>query len=505
MWKLNSGAILTVTLLLVSFAMYAQDYPELALQFGRTKPGGSARIQGMGGAQTALGGDYSSALSNPAGLGIYNRSEFAITPGFTAANADAIYSGQKSDDSRSVLNLSGLALVINSPKENRGFLGGSFAITMSRTNDFNNAILYRGTGTSSIAHHFVDRALGHFTDEFDVDGYYYNDLLGLAYHNYLIGPQSILDPPGFDDEYFTDVPIDPFQRENIETKGASNQWSISYGGNFEDKFFFGAGLGITTLRYSTSRMYTEAFDDQIFNGLTIEENLQTRGSGVNLSLGMIGRPVDFLQIGVSYVTPTLYGLTETYDASLSSSWNGFDYYGDGSTILNEESAYTDENIFEYGLTVPSRFNAGLALISRFGLLTGDIELTNPGRLKYESSMDPSISETNDQIKAVFRQVLNLRIGAEYRHNIFRARAGYGLQGNTVREQLNQNNKIQSFSIGGGIRMKNFYADLAIVHSRGKQLYSPYTFNVYDFENPVVNITNKLTSAVLTIGFTFADY
>ena len=40
---------------------------------------GTARYVGMGGAMTAIGGDPSAVIDNPAGLGLYRRSEIALT------------------------------------------------------------------------------------------------------------------------------------------------------------------------------------------------------------------------------------------------------------------------------------------------------------------------------------------------------------------------------------------------------------------------------------------
>jgi hypothetical protein len=72
--------------MLISSEMQAQTYTETALLFSRIRAGGSARIQSMGGAQVSLGGDYSSASSNPAGLGFFNRSEFTVTPAINFSN-----------------------------------------------------------------------------------------------------------------------------------------------------------------------------------------------------------------------------------------------------------------------------------------------------------------------------------------------------------------------------------------------------------------------------------
>ena len=79
--KKIQGLLLAATLMLTAGSVMGQTYSESALTFSRTLPAGSARILGMGGAQISLGGDYSSAYSNPAGLGMYNRSEFTISPG----------------------------------------------------------------------------------------------------------------------------------------------------------------------------------------------------------------------------------------------------------------------------------------------------------------------------------------------------------------------------------------------------------------------------------------
>jgi hypothetical protein len=80
---------LGVIFMFICSGAFAQGFVENALLFSRTKPGGSARIQAMGGAQVALGGDYSSALSNPAGLGMYNRSEVTFSPALNFYNSDS--------------------------------------------------------------------------------------------------------------------------------------------------------------------------------------------------------------------------------------------------------------------------------------------------------------------------------------------------------------------------------------------------------------------------------
>jgi hypothetical protein len=115
------------------------------------------------------------------------------------------------------------------------FLGGSLAISLSRTNDFNRSTFYRGNNDqNSIVDYFIDDAFGSTDDQFQPNGFNYNTPTGLAYHNYLIGAQVIFFRRlGRDDEYFTDAGWPELgQQEEILVKGSTNQWNFSYGGKY---------------------------------------------------------------------------------------------------------------------------------------------------------------------------------------------------------------------------------------------------------------------------------
>src|SRR5690349_25123181 len=115
MWR-KISALTGILLFTISIA-WSQGYVESALTFSQTRPGGSARIQALGGSQTALGGDYSSAASNPAGLGMFNRSEFTFSAGLGFHNMSSNYLGNSMSTSKTSLNIPGLSLVWHMPKE----------------------------------------------------------------------------------------------------------------------------------------------------------------------------------------------------------------------------------------------------------------------------------------------------------------------------------------------------------------------------------------------------
>ena len=72
-----SGYILIICLL--SIVNYQQSVAQDVQRFSERQIMGTARYVGMGGAMTAIGGDPSAVLDNPAGLGLYRRNEISLT------------------------------------------------------------------------------------------------------------------------------------------------------------------------------------------------------------------------------------------------------------------------------------------------------------------------------------------------------------------------------------------------------------------------------------------
>lgn len=512
---------LAAILMSAGFQGWAQGFVENALLFSRTKPGGSARIQGMGGAQVALGGDFSSALSNPAGLGMYNRSEFTFSPALNTYDTEASYLGTKSNDSKNVFNIPGLSYVHHLPQDKNGFLGGSFGISMTRINDFNTTFEYGGRDdVSSIVDYFKERATGYSINELP-SPYEETPLLnfdlpeGLAYLTYLITPINE-DPnnttPVLPDDYinyFSDLDtlgdevrsLDRTQRVNV--KGAQYQWSLAYGGNYKDVLFFGASVGITTLRYRFSSSYGESnynFSESPgydpLNSLRLDEDIVIDGTGINLTLGLIYRPVSFAQVGISFVTPTYYELTDSYSARMRTDWDSNQVdYGD-----HDESS--EPLVSEYNIITPMKFSTGVAFfLGKYGFVTGDVEFINYNKAKYDSNT-PGVSfrPENDDIDYYYTNVVNYRVGAEFRYNIFRLRGGYGVQANPYKESFDVERKITTISTGAGVRFEKFFVDVAWLLNKSDTSYSPYVFQ--DGTGPVTTLKNKFTSAMLTLGFTF---
>lgn len=507
--KKNLALMATGILLLFYFSIQAQSTVETALLFGRTRPGGSSRIQAMGGAQVSLGGDYSSAFSNPAGLGMFNRSEYSISPGMNFSNTKSSYLGNATNDSRSNFFIPGLSAVFHRESQNEGsFLGGSFAFSFNHTNNFNSNFNYQGVNSNnSIVDYFIADAFPSYPSDLLPGGNYSNNPTGLAYTTFLI--DTVANSPN---TYVSPVAVTPRtvnQQEDIKTKGAQKQWSLSYGANFSDRVFIGAGVGFTSLRYESSKSYRES-DYQFsafptyhpLTSMTLNENLIISGAGINGTLGIIARPSDIIQVGFSYTTPTWYQLTDSYSANMTSAWNNFDYYNDGR-LLNTESASTQTVISDYSLRTPGKINVGAtAFVQKQGLITADVEFVNYSAAKYSSlTSGVSYSQENEDIKTLYEPTVNYRIGGEYRLKDFRLRAGYAFMPDPFKSEQNDvNRSISSVSGGVGYRRPKFYVDLAAVLTSGNTPYRPYPLNTST--SPLVITQNKNTTVMMTLGFPF---
>jgi hypothetical protein len=427
-------------------------------------------------------------------------------------------------DSKSVFNIPGLSYVHHSPRDNGAFLGGSFAISMSRINDFHNTFQYGATdNATSIIDYFEQMAQGYSIDVLpspydDTPLLNYDAPEGLAYNTFLINPFSEANPypsPFTESDYqnytsyFSELDTlgDDETRTlnrngNVNIRGAQYQWSFAYGGNIQDKFFFGASIGLTTLRYKFSSSYSESnytFSSDYespLDDMRLDETIEIDGSGVNLTLGFIYRFVDFAQVGVSVVTPTYYVLTDTYSARMRANWN----------VRSDQDESSNPIVSEYNIVTPTKLSTGLAFfLGKYGLVSGDVEFVNYGKAKYNSNT-PGVSfkPDNDDIKYYYKNVVNYRIGAEGRLDVFRVRAGYNIQDNPYKRNFNAGGNITTLSAGVGVKLQKFFVDATWLSSRYNSSYSPYSVQDEDGDlvGPTARLKNTINSAMLTVGFSF---
>ncbi|WP_370089060.1 OmpP1/FadL family transporter [Ekhidna sp.] len=510
----------TLTIFLLSFFGYSvvsnAQYFEDAYRFSQSNYslGSTARMQAIGGAQIALGGDISSAVSNPAGLGFFNKSVFVFTPSLDFINADTEYGIQRNgglesqgseETFKNNFNFANIGTVINFGKgrfTDDKFKGGSLAISLNRSNSFHMNRTYEGeNGYNSI----IDNILaGANSGSYSLDEL--TELEYAAFDQFLINQNE--DAEGY---YYTpNVGGYPIQRETIKQRGSHYQMNIAWGGNYDDRFYFGGGMGVQFLNYKQERTFEEydflngGSDLDSLNAIRIDDEVSVRGAGVNFNFGAIFRPVEFLTVGASYTSPTFMSLDEESFLDLAADWDAGTTYTE--TVDGEPVTYDlgtinpyQSDLFAntYRLRTPSRIGLGAAaFIGNNGFLTGDLEFVDYGRANLNSD-DFSTSEDNDVIEDIYESVMNVRVGGEYRFDSFRLRAGYAFFPDPIKDSNLQDRTNVTF--GFGYRTVDYYLDFAVVSSRYKKQAVPYYIAS---DQPIATSDIRNTTVSVTFGLNF---
>jgi len=179
------------------------------------------------------------------------------------------------------------------------------------------------------------------------------------------------------------------------------------------------------------------------------------------------------------------------------------FYEFDATLNNE--AYDEESFFDYTITTPLRLNAGTTFfIGKNGFITADIEYIDYSTMKI-TSKEGLLDEENTVVRDLYKSVLNLRAGAEWRIKKFRLRAGYNYQPSPYKEE-EISSKMQSYSAGLGYRSGKFFIDLAASYKQFNTTYAPYQLEnpngVSFLETSYVDIKNENLNFALTVGLFF---
>jgi len=511
-------------LALMGWASHAFAQNEVdALRYSRLQFGGTARTQAIGGANVAVGADLGSLVSNPAGLGLYQKSEISFSPGYSISNTSSSGIGTTATDSRSNLNLAsfGVAFTNRRPdNDNDNWRGGTFAFGLNRINDFNNRFNYSGTvnNNRSLFEYLRQAPRSSYNsvlDQYDADQY--TNLDGLAYATSL----SNIEPAyrnGPDTVVTTLQSGAVAQNEYVLTKGSQTQFDFGYGASYRDKLYVGGALGIVSTRYDETRVQNGAGTEPGSGTIptrettySLRDDLTTRGSGFNLRIGAIYRITDMVRVGASVQTPTFMRLRDNYSTSLSTTFSpALVYYNNNNTVSStvaSASASAQPSDYTYNLTTPFRASGGVAVtIGKYGFLSGDVEYLNYGQAKLNddntngsSSGGNSFDSNNQVISSLYRSTVNIRVGGEARYDIFRFRLGYARYGDPY--NASDFDRTQNYFTGGlGLRQNNFFLDLAGVYSTNDRYYNPYTLN--GGTEPVIAVNSNRFTTTATVGFTF---
>ncbi len=517
-------AIISMSLGVSAFSQGAVD----AYQLSPSDFRGSARFMSMGGAFTALGGDISTLNQNPAGIGIYRKSEIGITLDINMASSEvtAGASKYKDDKTRAYCNNFGYIGSVNLDGDIMKTF--NWGVSYSRVASFNREYHAGAKNNYVPINNSVTNYIASFTNvspsdmEFDNNFNPYYDgnadwLSILAYQSFMISYDGNNKYSGLWGNNTTGD-----MSALVREKGYVDEYSIDFGGNVADVVYWGVGFGITDINFNQFAVYDEEMQNanvpnegagsKVGNGgFTLENNKLVTGSGFNFKTGVIIKPINELRLGFAVHTPTYYKLTQDFKAYVD-----YAYYD----IYDSKTVETEGGYFDWKLQSPWKLMFGAAgVIGGRGIISADYEYAAYNKMEISDRNDVyDYSLENGDIHNYYKPQHTFRFGAEYRVTPeFSVRAGYNHQSSAVeKDVLDANvevatsgtnpaytldNTTEYITCGIGYRYKAFYADLAYVHKNRNSKYS--TFTNYDGnQDNQFKLNTRENNVVMSIGVKF---
>lgn len=469
---------------------------------------GTARFIGMGGAFTSLGSDLSCLKQNPAGLGLYRSSDIGLTFDISFRNSNGKTNTGNYRQSYTKAYF-----------DNFGYVG------VARLNSVMNFFQW-GVGYNRLASFdrrtkgYVDPAQGSLTNYIarvadgtdsgtmiEDEGYdpYFDSkadwLSILAFNSFMINNDhsdatyaGLRQSTTTGDGYF-----------EVQERGYVDEYNIDFAGNVSDIFFWGLGVGIVDLSYTRESYYSESMahalvydkaNDVLTDGNAGYDLMNEKyisGTGANIKLGVIVRPIEMLRIGLAVHTPTWMHLNHSGAANTT-----YNYTPDGGQL---ETGNYSTPLYDYSsrLNTPWKFMLGASvMLGNKAILSADYERVAYSDMKikepsngYFGSEYVSNESIDDDVKTLFRASNIFRVGLEYRlSSSVSARVGYNYQSSAATKRATDGiayvstagtdpsyalyNDTNNFTLGLGYRYKGWYIDAAYQYTHQSGTFHAFT-------------------------------
>ncbi|MBS1495611.1 MAG: hypothetical protein JSU03_10870 [Bacteroidetes bacterium] len=502
--------------LLCSGKIFAQT-PEDALKYSWYPQNATARIMAVGGAMGSLGGDITATFVNPAGLGFYKTGDFVLTPGFLSKKNDADYFNNHSSVNKSSFNLGPSGFVIGGPTQSGK--SASFSLAVNQSVSFNNSLHLNALNNKSS---FSEQ----FAEEFANSGLSIDGALNVnssvpygaapALYTYLIdtvtvaGNTTIKAAP----EYILDAGQALRQDMYKQTNGGIYEVAIGGAIDDNDKWMYGASIGIPIVYYKSNTTFTESDTSSntsnYFNSFKYNDTYTTTGGGVNLKLGAIFRPQEYLRFGLAIHTPSFMWLhdkrvttlnTQIENPVLNSSSTSLDFTNNEPGV----SKYIQSSPWKAILSGSYVFRETQDVTRQRAFITADVEYVNYKGSRFHADNSASgmdyksyYNGVNDVIKSDYKGAFNFRAGGELKFNTFMVRGGFAYYSSPYADASLKAS--QALASGGiGYRNKGVFIDLTYIHNITKDINFPYRLETGSY---YATTQQKRDQVVATVGFKF---
>ena len=519
---------------------------------------GTARYVGMGGAMEALGADISTISTNPAGIGMFRKSQVSTSFGLVMqSDVSNAVGGNKTK-----VSFDQIGLVLSSRMGPTSYVNFAFNYHKSRNfnqilsassalnnaslnkltyNKGNNELVYpQQAGVDIYKRDASGNIIGYnHRPDFDKLPYFscnqLDDLLARGYNwaTFTDGGGAPYKEWTCDDAY-------KYQFDRAH-KGYIGVYDFNLSGNINNRLYLGLTVGIHDVHYKAYSEYTEYMHVTTNRDylLTVADNREITGTGFDIKLGAIIRPIaeSPFRIGISIASPVFYELrTSNYTYIVDSENNSLN-----STQVAE--FHKGRTNYKFKLNTPWKF--GLSLGHTIGTQVAlglSYEYADYGSMDtrcitgetYNNWSDSYTTESesdkvmNQHTERTLKGVHTLKLGAEYKPvKDVALRIGYNYVSPMYKKDGFRDGSLSSFgtyvasttdftnwedthrlTVGTGYSFDNFNLSIAYQFSTTKGTFRPF-MSYEDANVPAddnysgsVSVNNKRSQLLCSLTYTF---
>lgn len=437
---------------------------------------GSAKFNAMAGSNGALGGDATSLMTNPAGLGVAIAGDVSLTLSMI--------------NNKNTSSLAGSSVNYNVNKFNMGNVGGVASIQLRPSSSWKFINIGANLSTQSL-----------------------EDYVESPGNANIVIPKNLVDANGNQVVGNLSYLGHAYNRYGNRTK-----FNIGAGANYNNSLYIGAGINIHSADISQ-------YDSAIFR-LDLDNSVNTfdkqytpfseRSNGFSATVGVIGKLNNQFRLGASLETPTWWNIDRAFREYFTGD-DGYIYY---NNYVEGRSFRSPMKATLSGAFVPNK-NFAINVDYTLGLTKPQYTVQGPAERELNSFFD-------DQ----YKNLSEIRVGAEYRIQAFRVRGGYSYSSSPFNAMTinsysasgaagdqSYNNLIlgarNTIGAGIGYDFGNFYVD-ATYQNINSQYNNPflrgsadngtgYYSGDFDVNTPtsvVSNVRNNRDNFFFTVGWKF---
>jgi len=354
-----------------AFYLQAQDISVIRNSvdvYSNTPMVGSSKFNAMAGSNGALGGDATSLLTNPAGLGVAIAGDVSVTLSV--------------DNSKNTSSLAGASSNYTINKANIGNVGGVATFQLMTESPWKFINLGASLSTQTIENYVESPGNTNISIAKDLVDSNGNAVVGnLAYLGHA------------------------YNRYGTQTK-----FNLGVGANYNNSLYLGASINMhyVDLEQYDSAKFGLDLDNTAYSFDKQYTPYSEKSNGFSASVGVIGKITNQLRLGASIESPTWWSLDRIY----TDYYTGTDGYIYADNFVEDRRFRSPMKATLSGAFVPTK-NFAINVDYTLGL-------TKP-QYKVQGEAE---SELNSFFSDSYKNLSEIKVGAEYRIKSLRLRGGY---------------------------------------------------------------------------------